>query len=145
MGCYSNGATTIRNEPGPTCFSTSLQPCRFVTLKRSCHIRWYRIKNAKIFNEPYYCCRMFMTFQWVHQHSLQMWKNVFVFQQDGAAKVYGMCWSQNGLKLAVATVDRVVLLFDSNGEKRDKFATKPSDPKVFSPAHHISMPLFLFH
>lgn len=32
--------------------------------------------------------------------------------------------------MAVVSVDRVVMLFDENGEKRDKFATKPGDPKV---------------
>lgn len=41
-----------------------------------------------------------------------------------------MCWSVNGQKLAVATAERVVFLFDANGEKRDKFSTKPSDSKV---------------
>ena len=38
--------------------------------------------------------------------------------------VTAMCWSPNGAKLAVCTVDRVVLLFDENGTKRDKFPTK---------------------
>jgi len=32
--------------------------------------------------------------------------------------------------MAVCTYDRVVLLYDENGERRDKFATKPADPKV---------------
>lgn len=30
-------------------------------------------------------------------------------------------------KLAAVTTDRVVYLFDENGEKRDKFKTKPAD------------------
>lgn len=30
--------------------------------------------------------------------------------------------------MAVATADRTILLFDENGERRDKFSTKPSDP-----------------
>lgn len=29
--------------------------------------------------------------------------------------------------MAVATADRSIILFDENGEKRDKFTTKPSD------------------
>ena len=33
------------------------------------------------------------------------------------------------MKLAVCTSDRVVILFDDTGEKRDKFSTKPADPK----------------
>ena len=32
--------------------------------------------------------------------------------------------------MAVCTYDRVVLLYDEHGERRDKFATKPADPKV---------------
>jgi hypothetical protein len=28
----------------------------------------------------------------------------------------------------VVTADRIVYLFDDNGEKRDKFSTKPADP-----------------
>lgn len=28
----------------------------------------------------------------------------------------------------MVTTDRVVHLFDENGEKKDKFSTKPSDP-----------------
>lgn len=47
--------------------------------------------------------------------------------QDGAEKVMAMCWSPNNKKLAVCTADRTVLLFDSSGEKRDKFSTKPCD------------------
>lgn len=41
-----------------------------------------------------------------------------------------MAWSPNNLKLAVGTPDRVVLLFDENGQRRDKFSTKPSDPSA---------------
>ena len=32
-----------------------------------------------------------------------------------------IAWSNNNMKLAVCTADRVVLLFDDTGEKRDKF------------------------
>ncbi|XP_010369520.1 intraflagellar transport protein 172 homolog isoform X4 [Rhinopithecus roxellana] len=49
--------------------------------------------------------------------------------QDGAAKVTCMAWSQNNAKFAVCTVDRVVLLYDEHGERRDKFSTKPIDMK----------------
>ncbi len=41
-----------------------------------------------------------------------------------------MAWSPNNAKFAVATYDRVILLYDEQGERRDKFATKPADPKV---------------
>ena len=40
-----------------------------------------------------------------------------------------IAWSNNNMKLAVCTADRVVLLFDDTGEKRDKFSTKPADAK----------------
>ncbi|XP_041496083.1 intraflagellar transport protein 172 homolog [Microtus oregoni] len=40
-----------------------------------------------------------------------------------------MAWSQNNAKYAVCTVDRVVLLYDEHGERRDKFSTKPADMK----------------
>lgn len=41
-----------------------------------------------------------------------------------------MAWSPNNLKLAVATSDRQILLYDENGERKDKFSTKPSDPSA---------------
>ncbi|XP_043216719.1 intraflagellar transport protein 172 homolog isoform X2 [Amphibalanus amphitrite] len=49
--------------------------------------------------------------------------------QDGAAKITAMTWSYNNVKLAVCTADRVVIMFDENGEKKDKFSTKPIDAK----------------
>lgn len=39
-------------------------------------------------------------------------------------------WSPSSEKLAVCTVDRVILLYDENGEQRDKFSTKPADSNV---------------
>ncbi|KAG5180215.1 hypothetical protein JKP88DRAFT_182394 [Tribonema minus] len=42
-------------------------------------------------------------------------------------KVTAIAWAPNNRKLAVCTADRVVTLFDENGEKRDKFSTKPAD------------------
>ena len=50
--------------------------------------------------------------------------------QDGAAKVTAVAWAPNNKKFAVCTVDRVVQLYDDQGEKRDKFSTKPADPNV---------------
>uniref|UniRef100_A0A3Q1AR83 Intraflagellar transport protein 172 homolog n=1 Tax=Amphiprion ocellaris TaxID=80972 RepID=A0A3Q1AR83_AMPOC len=49
--------------------------------------------------------------------------------QEGAAKVTCMAWAPNNNKFAVCTVDRVVLLYDEQGERRDKFSTKPLDSK----------------
>jgi intraflagellar transport protein 172 len=45
----------------------------------------------------------------------------------GMHKVTAMCWSPNNKRFAVVTVDRIVVLYDENGEKRDKFSTKPAD------------------
>lgn len=52
------------------------------------------------------------------------------FLQESAARVTALAWSPNNVKLAVCTVDRVVLLFDEHGEKKDKFATKPANAEV---------------
>ena len=46
---------------------------------------------------------------------------------DGMCRVTAICFSPNNVRLAVVTVDKVVHLFDENGERRDKFATKPGD------------------
>ena len=48
---------------------------------------------------------------------------------EGIAKVTGVCWSANNRRLAIVTTDRVVHLCDELGERRDKFSTKPADPK----------------
>jgi len=47
---------------------------------------------------------------------------------DVVNKVTAMCWSPNGRRLAVVTMDRVVHLYDENGERKDKFSTKPGNP-----------------
>jgi len=46
---------------------------------------------------------------------------------DGMCRVTAMCFSPNNTRLAVVTVDRVVHLFDEEGERRDKFSTRPAD------------------
>ena len=46
---------------------------------------------------------------------------------DGMQKVSAICWSPNNLRLAVATADRFIHLFDENGEHKDKFPTKPAE------------------
>ncbi|KAF5830572.1 intraflagellar protein IFT172 [Dunaliella salina] len=46
---------------------------------------------------------------------------------DGLQKVNSLTWTPNNAKLAAVTTERVVYLFDDNGEKRDKFRTKPAD------------------
>ena len=46
---------------------------------------------------------------------------------DGLVKVTAICWAPNGKRLAVCTTDRVVVMFDEDGVKKDKFSTKPAD------------------
>jgi len=46
---------------------------------------------------------------------------------DGIHKVTAMCYSPNDKRLAVCLVDRIVYLYDENGERREKFSTKPGD------------------
>eukprot|EP00605_Chrysophyceae_sp_TOSAG23-4_P002142 GSChrysophyteH1.ASY1.ANO1.2369.1 assembled CDS len=62
--------------------------------------------------------------------------------EGASVKVTALCWAPNGKKLAVCTSDRIVLMYDDEGNRRDKFSTKPAEkgPKnyvvremVFSP------------
>lgn len=46
---------------------------------------------------------------------------------DGPCKVTAVAWSPNNCKLAVVTVDRVVVIYDENGQARDKFPTKSAE------------------
>jgi len=48
---------------------------------------------------------------------------------DHIARVSALTWSPNNKRLAAATSDRVVHLFDELGERKDKFSTKPGDAK----------------
>ena len=45
-------------------------------------------------------------------------------------RVTALTWAPNNMRLAAVTTDRIVHLFDENGERRDKFSTKPADSKV---------------
>lgn len=56
--------------------------------------------------------------------------SLFCSFKEGAAKICAIAFSLNNLKLAVCTSDRVIVLYDEHGEKRDKFSLKPADPKV---------------
>ncbi|MEQ2313666.1 hypothetical protein AMECASPLE_004402, partial [Ameca splendens] len=62
--------------------------------------------------------------------------------QDGAAKVTCMAWAPNNSRFAVCTVDRVVLLYDEHGERRDKFSTKPLDPKYGKQSYVVNDMVF---
>ena len=45
-------------------------------------------------------------------------------------RIAASTWSPNNKRLAIADHNRFVHLFDENGERRDKFATKAADPKA---------------
>ena len=45
---------------------------------------------------------------------------------DSPLKVTAVAWCPSSTRLAIATADRCISLFDENGEqRRDKFPTKP--------------------
>jgi hypothetical protein len=48
------------------------------------------------------------------------------------AKIAAIAWAPNNIKLAICTSDRIIHLFDEMGEKKDKFSTKPVEPKVLT-------------
>ncbi|XP_076636937.1 intraflagellar transport protein Oseg2 [Colletes latitarsis] len=56
---------------------------------------------------------------------------------DYENQVMGIVWSPNGLKLAIASSDRFIYLFDDNCVKRDKFSTKPIDSKFSKKSYLI--------
>ena len=45
---------------------------------------------------------------------------------DSIAKVCGIAWSQNNMRLAIANSERKIVIFDENGTKKDSFSTKPA-------------------
>lgn len=49
------------------------------------------------------------------------------------------------MKLAVATCERLVLLFDRDGTRRDKFATKPADPAAGKKSYVITSKDFIVY
>ena len=54
-------------------------------------------------------------------------KTILPHDERGMCKVTAITCAPNNKRLAVVTVDRVVHLLDENGERRDKFSTKPAD------------------
>mgnify|MGYP000140699940 FL=1 len=46
---------------------------------------------------------------------------------DGMQKISAIAWTPNSKRLAVSTADRAILLYDENGEMRDKFPTRPAE------------------
>ena len=54
---------------------------------------------------------------------------------EGISKVTALAWAPNNQKFAAVTTDRVVYLFDENGDRKDKFKTKPADANA--PATYV--------
>ncbi|KAI8611221.1 hypothetical protein BC830DRAFT_1069003 [Chytriomyces sp. MP71] len=48
---------------------------------------------------------------------------------EAPSRISAIAWSLNNQKLAVAGADRVITLYDETGERKDRFSTKPADPK----------------
>ena len=63
---------------------------------------------------------------------------------DGIVKVTAICWAPNGKRLAVCTTDRLVLMFDEEGNRKDKFSTKPADKVRKSCVYNTVRYPFLF-
>ncbi|ESP05444.1 hypothetical protein LOTGIDRAFT_177159 [Lottia gigantea] len=57
--------------------------------------------------------------------------------EEGASKICALAWSNNNQKFAVCTSDRVIVLYDEHGEKKDKFSLKPADPKYGKKSYTI--------
>ncbi|XP_049874490.1 intraflagellar transport protein 172 homolog [Pectinophora gossypiella] len=57
---------------------------------------------------------------------------------DSESPIADISWSPNNVKLAVATCERTVLLFDREGTRRDKFSTKPADPAAGKKSYVIT-------
>uniref|UniRef100_H3CIP1 Intraflagellar transport protein 172 homolog n=2 Tax=Tetraodon nigroviridis TaxID=99883 RepID=H3CIP1_TETNG len=73
---------------------------------------------------------------------LKYLKTLLQPQDSSASRVACMAWAPNNCKLAVCTADRVVLLFDENGEKRDKFSTKPVASKYGKQSYVVTAMAF---
>ncbi|KAL0822632.1 hypothetical protein ABMA28_004664 [Loxostege sticticalis] len=58
--------------------------------------------------------------------------------QENESPIADITWSPNNVKLAVATCDRLVMLFDREGVRRDKFSTKPADPQAGKKSYVIT-------
>ncbi|XQJ26776.1 intraflagellar transport protein 172, putative [Leishmania guyanensis] len=59
---------------------------------------------------------------------VQFYQNIMKGQQ-GTARTQAICFSPNNKRLAVADATRHIQLFDEQGERRDKFATKAASDK----------------
>ncbi|XP_022904124.2 intraflagellar transport protein 172 homolog [Onthophagus taurus] len=61
---------------------------------------------------------------------------------DVPQQIICVAWSPNSAKLAAATSERQILLFDENGEKKDHFSTKPSNSEAGKKSYIIKSVAF---
>ena len=70
----------------------------------------------------------------VHQPPADVGKDAGAGGGPRFQKVTAVAFSPNHYRMAVATVDKYILLYDEDGELRDRFPTKPAEkttgPKV---------------
>lgn len=62
-------------------------------------------------------------------HQMGVWMCMCVLITTHASPLSPGYPGKHRSKLAVATPDNIVVLFDEQGDKRDKFKTKPADGK----------------
>ncbi|KAJ1524676.1 hypothetical protein HK096_001193, partial [Nowakowskiella sp. JEL0078] len=62
-----------------------------------------------------------------------------ISQTDVLNRITAIAWSANNQKIAIVGVDRVIQLYDETGERKDRFATKPADPKTGTKYTIVSM------
>jgi intraflagellar transport protein 172 len=73
---------------------------------------------------------------------LSFWKQLLQPGDSFGQKLTAAAFSPNNQRLAVVTGDRVVHLYDENGERRDKFSTKPADKVSGSQSVRCILPRF---
>ncbi|XP_068618701.1 intraflagellar transport protein 172 homolog [Battus philenor] len=66
------------------------------------------------------------------------YSKTLIDSQDSDYPVADLSWSPNNVKLAVATSERQILLYDRDGTRRDKFSTKPADPAAGKKSYVIT-------
>jgi intraflagellar transport protein 172 len=49
---------------------------------------------------------------------------------DSIAKITAIAWSPNNTRMAAISSNKMVVLYDENGESKDKFNTKPGESGV---------------
>ncbi|VDP06315.1 unnamed protein product [Soboliphyme baturini] len=58
--------------------------------------------------------------------------------QESLLPLTCLAWAPNGSRLAVSIVDNSVLLFDGDGSRRDRFSSKPVDPRYGKSSYVIT-------